>query len=53
MPLGAAALGERTLGERTLTERLTVEGDGWRLVLMPGWRVTRAGTRLEVRPPAS
>lgn len=47
VPLGAAAI-----APGTLAEPLVLEGDGWRLTLPAGWRVTRVGTRLEVRPPA-
>ncbi len=46
VPLGAAAL-----EAGTLTEPRVIEAEGWKLTLPAGWRVTRTGGRLEVRPP--
>ncbi len=47
VPLGAA---EFVSGP--LEHSRVVEGDGWRLTLPAGWRVTRAGRRVELRPPS-
>ncbi len=47
VPRGAARL-----EPGTLTEPLVLEGDGWRLTLPTGWRVTRVGSRTELRPPS-
>ncbi len=35
-----------------LAEDRVIEGDGWRLTLKAGWRVSRVGSRVELRPPA-
>ena len=35
-----------------LAEPRTIEGEGWTLTLPAGWRLTRVGSRVEVRPPA-
>lgn len=45
-------LGDVTLEPGTVAERRVVEGDGWRLTLPAGWRITRAGSRVELRPPS-
>lgn len=44
-------LGSVSLADGALVERAVIEGDGWRLTLPAGWRVTRTGNRVEVRPP--
>jgi hypothetical protein len=46
VPLGTVAI-----ADGTLTDRAILEGEGWRLTLPAGWRVVRAGNRVEVRPP--
>jgi len=46
VPAGAAALEPGTVAERRV-----IAGDGWTLTLPAGWRITRVGKRLEVRPP--
>ena len=45
VPLGAASLTEGLLDAPRV-----VEGRGWKLMLPAGWRVTRVGERVEVRP---
>ena len=45
VPLGAASLPEGRLDAPRV-----VEGRGWKLMLPAGWRVTRVGERVEVRP---
>ena len=44
-------LGGVVVEDGTLAAQRVLEGDGWRLTLPPGWRITRSGARVEVRPP--
>lgn len=44
-------LGTVELAAGTLEQPRIIEGDGWRLTLPAGWRVTRVGRRVELRPP--
>lgn len=44
-------LGKVQLEPGTVAEPRVIEGDGWTLTLPAGWRVTRTGGRVEVRPP--
>jgi hypothetical protein len=44
-------LGDATLETGPLTEPLLLEGDGWRLSLPAGWRVSRSGNRVTVMAP--
>lgn len=44
-------LGTVRLESGALAAPVTIEGDGWRLVLPAGWRVVRSGSRTEVLPP--
>lgn len=46
VPLGAVDIATGTLEQPRI-----IEGDGWRLTLPAGWRVSRVGRRVELRPP--
>jgi hypothetical protein len=44
-------LGDARPEPGVLTDPLVLEGDGWKLSLPAGWRVTRNGRRYDLMPP--
>jgi len=46
------SLGDAHIEPGVVKQTTTINGNGWTLILAPGWRVTAEGSSMIVTPPA-